>query len=46
MGICLGMQMLFSNSEEFGSTAGLNLIEGSVKNYHLVIIKNYLILDG
>ena len=31
MGICLGMQMLFSNSEEFGSTAGLNLIEGSVK---------------
>ncbi len=31
MGICLGMQMLFSESEEFGYTKGLGLIEGKVK---------------
>ncbi len=30
MGICLGMQILFSKSEEFGNHAGLNLIEGNV----------------
>ncbi|WP_438978897.1 imidazole glycerol phosphate synthase subunit HisH [Polynucleobacter sp.] len=30
MGICLGMQMLLSNSHEMGFTSGLNLIEGSV----------------
>lgn len=31
LGICLGMQLLFSNSEEFGSHNGLNIIKGSVK---------------
>ncbi len=30
LGICLGMQMLFSESEEFGSTKGLGLISGPV----------------
>ena len=31
MGICLGMQMLFSHSSEFGTTQGLNLIDGRVE---------------
>tara|TARA_X000000950_G_scaffold288686_1_gene406747 strand:+ start:601 stop:1218 length:618 start_codon:yes stop_codon:yes gene_type:complete len=31
LGICLGMQILFSNSEEIEITNGLNLIEGSVE---------------
>lgn len=30
LGICLGMQMLFSESEEFGNHKGLNLIKGRV----------------
>lgn len=30
LGICLGMQMLFTSSDEFGHTPGLDLIEGKV----------------
>ena len=31
LGICLGMQMLFEESEEFGITKGLGYIKGTVK---------------
>ena len=34
MGICLGMQMLFNKSYEFGETAGLGLIPGTVELMH------------
>ncbi|MEA3490808.1 MAG: imidazole glycerol phosphate synthase subunit HisH [Campylobacterota bacterium] len=30
LGICLGMQLLFDNSEEFGNSEGLGVIEGRV----------------
>ena len=33
MGICLGMQILFSKSEEFGNHEGLNLIDGNVVKF-------------
>ena len=33
MGICLGMQLLFAESEEFGNNKGLRLIEGRVTNF-------------
>lgn len=33
LGICLGMQLLFSESEEFGSHKGLDLIKGKVVKF-------------
>jgi glutamine amidotransferase len=33
LGICLGLQLLFTESEEFGITRGLGLIEGSVRRF-------------
>jgi len=33
LGICLGMQLLFSESEEFGLTSGLSIIPGRVRRF-------------
>lgn len=32
-GVCLGLQLLFSNSEEFGSGKGLDLIPGVIRKF-------------
>lgn len=34
LGICLGMQLLFTESEEFGLHKGLNIIPGRVTRFH------------
>jgi len=33
LGICLGLQLLFETSEEFGSTKGLGIIPGTIKKF-------------
>jgi imidazole glycerol-phosphate synthase subunit HisH len=33
LGVCVGMQMLFEESEEFGRTKGLGLLKGSVHRF-------------
>jgi glutamine amidotransferase len=33
LGICVGMQMLFDESDEFGKTNGLALVRGSVRRF-------------
>lgn len=40
MGICLGLQLLFEESEEFGKYRGLSVIKGSVKKFPENIGKN------
>jgi glutamine amidotransferase len=34
LGLCLGLQLLFTESEEFGSHMGLNLIPGKVRRFN------------
>jgi glutamine amidotransferase len=38
LGICLGLQLVFSESEEFGMTKGLGLIKGQVKRFANTVI--------
>ena len=33
LGVCVGMQLLFEESEEFGATRGLGLLKGSVRKF-------------
>ncbi|HEX7316597.1 MAG TPA: imidazole glycerol phosphate synthase subunit HisH [Pyrinomonadaceae bacterium] len=33
LGVCVGMQMLFEESEEFGTTAGLGFLRGRVRRF-------------
>ena len=33
LGVCVGMQMLFEQSEEFGQTVGLGLLKGVVRRF-------------
>ena len=33
LGVCVGMQMLFEESEEFGTTAGLGFLKGRVRRF-------------
>ena len=33
LGVCVGMQLLFDESEEFGSTQGLGFLRGSVRRF-------------
>jgi glutamine amidotransferase len=39
LGLCLGLQLLFSRSEEFGSHKGLDLIPGKVRRFDDSILR-------
>ena len=38
LGICVGMQMLFDVSDEFGSTEGLGLLRGRVRRFETELV--------
>ena len=40
LGICLGLQVLFSSSEEFGAHTGLNIIPGRVEQFSTSMREN------
>ena len=41
LGICLGLQILFTESEEFGSTPGLDIIKGRVIRFEKKISSDH-----
>ena len=38
LGVCVGMQMLFDESDEFGSTRGLGLLRGCVRRFETDLV--------
>ena len=42
MGVCLGMQLIFTESDEFGTHRGLNLIKGVVRRFPKIVNGNRL----
>ena len=38
IGVCVGMQLLFDESDEFGATAGLGLLRGRVRRFETDLI--------
>ena len=38
LGVCVGMQLLFDESEEFGSTPGLRLLRGRVRRFETELV--------
>ena len=43
LGICLGMQLLFEESEEFGLTKGIGFFKGRLKILINIMLKNKLL---
>jgi len=41
MGVCLGLQLLLNESEEFGTTPGLGIIPGTVKKFEVQHINGH-----
>ena len=41
LGICLGMQLLFSESSEFGKTKGMSIFKGDVKSFSFLKKNNF-----
>ena len=39
LGVCVGMQMLFEESEEFGRSAGLGLLRGRVRRFDAGLLR-------
>ncbi len=38
LGVCVGMQLLFDESDEFGATAGLGLLRGRVRRFETDLV--------
>ena len=38
LGVCVGMQLLFDESEEFGATQGLGLLPGRVRRFEIDLV--------